>query len=183
MREKEKMLSGKLYFSMDRELVKERNNAKKLCLEFNRTAPLEQKKRKKILKKLLGESNNCYIEPPFYCDYGYNIKLGNNFYANHNCVILDVNTVRIGNDVLLGAGVHICTASHPIDPVERKKGLELGIPIEIGDNVWIGSGAIILGGLKIGDNSVIGAGSIVTKDIPPDVMAAGNPCSVIRELG
>jgi len=106
MTEKEKMLSGKLYFSMDRELVKERNNAKKLCLEFNRTAPLEQKKRKKILKKLLGESNNCYIEPPFYCDYGYNIKLGNNFYANHNCVILDVNTVRIGNDVLLGAGVH-----------------------------------------------------------------------------
>jgi len=183
MTEKEKMLSGKLYFAMDRQLVKERNNAKKLCLEFNKTGPLEEKKRKKILQKLLGGSNNCYIEPPFYCDYGYNIKLGTDFYANHNCVILDVNTVKIGNRVLLGDGVHICTASHPVDPMEREKGLELGVPIEIGGNVWIGSGAIILGGLKIGDNSVIGAGSVVTKDVPPNVLAAGNPCRVIRELG
>ncbi len=182
MTEKEKMLSGQLYFSMDKELVKERNYAKKLCFEFNATGTLEYKRREEILHRLLGEDNNCYIEPPFYCDYGYNILLGRNFYANYNCVILDVNTVKIGNDVLLGAGVQICTASHPVDPDERKSGLEFGLPIEIGNNVWIGSGAIILAGLKIGDNSVIGAGSIVTKDIPSNVVAAGNPCRIVREL-
>lgn len=182
MTEKEKMLSGALYNSKDKELVKERDYAKKLCFEFNSTDPLKNKIREEILHRLLGEDNNYYIEAPFYCDYGYNIKLGKNFYANHGCVILDVNTVKIGNDVLLGAGVQICAATHPVDPGERKSGLEYGLPVEIGNNIWIGSGAIILAGVKIGDNSVIGAGSIVTKDISPGVMATGNPCRVIKEF-
>lgn len=182
MTEKEKMLSGQLYFSADKELTAERNYAKKLCYEFNRIDPLKYSIRNKILRKLFRSGKRCHIESPFYCDYGYNIKLGENFYANHGCVILDVNTVKIGNNVLLGPYVQICTASHPLSPDKRNTGLEYGLPIEIGDNVWIGAGAVILPDVKIGDNSIIGAGGIVTKDIPPGVLALGNPCRVVKEL-
>jgi maltose O-acetyltransferase len=182
MTEKEKMLSGKLYLPTDEELTKERDYAKKLCHEFNVADPTDNDRKKRILKKLLRTDEDCTVEPNFYCDYGYNIIIGKNFYANHNCVILDVNTVEIGDNVFLGPGVQICAVSHPIDFNERIKGFEYGQPIKIGDNVWIGGSAIIIAGVKIGNNSVIGAGSIVVKNIPPDVLAAGNPCRVIRKL-
>ncbi len=182
MTEKEKMLSGKLYFSADKELVRERNYAQKLCYEFNRTSPLKYSRRIKILQKLFRSDSRCHIEPPFYCDYGYNIKFGENFYANYGCVILDVNVVDIGNNVLLGPYVQICTASHPLEYEKRNSGFEYGFPIKIGDNVWIGAGAVILPGVEIGNNSVIGAGSVVVKDIPSSVLAVGNLCRVIREL-
>jgi acetyltransferase-like isoleucine patch superfamily enzyme len=182
MTEKEKMLSGQLYISTDKELTAERNYAKRLCYEFNSGNPLRHIRRNRILQKLFRTDIKCCIEPPFYCDYGYNIEFGENFYANHGCVILDVNRVRIGNNVLLGPYVQICTASHPLEPDKRNTGLEYGLPIEIGSNVWIGSGAVILPDIKIGDNSIIGAGSIVTKDIPPGVLALGNPSRIIKEL-
>ncbi|WP_272509032.1 sugar O-acetyltransferase [Clostridium ganghwense] len=182
MTEKEKMLAGEFYQAFDKELVEERNYAKKLCHKFNMTDPSEQEKKIEILKKLFRTDKSCWIEPPFYCDYGYNIKIGENFYANHGCIILDVNEVKIGNNVLLAPGVKISTATHPIDPVERAKGNEYALPIEIGDNVWIGAGAIIVPGVKIGANTVIGAGSVVTKDIPENVVAVGNPCKVIRKI-
>ena len=182
MTEKEKMLSGQLYSSMDKELVRERNYAKKLCYEFNKTNPLRYSRRNKILQKLFRTNKSCHIEPQFYCDYGYNIIFGESFYANHGCIVLDVNTVKIGNNVLLGPCVQICTASHPLDSDKRNTGLEYGLPIEIGNNVWIGAGAVILAGVKIGNNSIIGAGSIVAKDIPSDVLALGNPCRIVREL-
>lgn len=182
MTEKEKMLSGQLYSSMDKELVRERNYAKKLCFEFNRTNPLKYNRRMRILRKLFRTNINCHVEAQFYCDYGYNVIFGENFYVNHGCVILDVNTVKIGNNVLIGPGVQICTAAHPLDPYKRNTGLEYGFPIEIGNNAWIGAGAVILAGVKIGDNSVIGAGSIVTRDVPSNVLALGNPCRFIKEL-
>jgi maltose O-acetyltransferase len=182
MTEKEKMLSGQLYLSSDGELLRERDYAKKLCFEFNMTEPSRHDKKRTILKKLFRTEKNCFVEPQFYCDYGYNIIIGKDFYANHGCVILDVNTVKIGNNVLLGPGVKICTASHPIDHKERVKGFEFGLPIEIGNNVWIGAGAVILPGVKIGNNSIIGAGSIVIKDLPSNVLAIGNPCRVIKKV-
>lgn len=182
MTEKEKMLAGEFYQAFDKELVKERNYAKRLCHEFNMTDPTEHEKKRQILKELFKTDKNCWVEPPFYCDYGYNIKIGENFYSNHGCIILDVNEVKIGNNVLLAPGVKISTATHPIDPVERAAGKEYALPIEIEDNVWIGAGVIILPGVKIGANTVIGAGSVVTKDIPENVVAVGNPCRVIRKL-
>jgi len=182
MTEKEKMLSGKLYLATDEELTKERDYAKKLCYKFNMTDPSDYNRKKEILKKLFRTDEDCTIEPNFYCDYGYNIIIGKNFCANHNCIILDVNTVEIGDNVFLGPGVQICTASHPIDLNERVRGFEYGRPIKIGDSVWIGAGVIIIAGVEIGDNSIIGAGSIVTKNISSNVLAAGNPCRVIREL-
>lgn len=182
MTEKEKMLAGEFYQAFDKELVKERNYAKELCHEFNMIDPTNHEKKREILKELFKTDKNCWIEPTFYCDYGYNIKIGENFYANHGCVILDVNEVKIGNNVLLAPGVKISTAAHPMDPVERSAGKEYALPIEIEDNVWIGAGAIILPGVKIGANTVIGAGSVVTKDIPKNVVAIGNPCRVMRKL-
>lgn len=118
----------------------------------------------------------------FFCDYGYNIEIGKNFYANHNCIILDVNKVKIGNNVMFAPNVQVYTATHPIDAEERVSGVEMGYAIKIGDNVWIGGGAIICPGVKIGENTTIAAGSVVTKDIPANVLAAGNPCRIIREL-
>lgn len=182
MTEKEKMLAGQLYNAMDEELVRERVYAKKLCYEFNITEPSDYEKRKALLKKLFRTEKECYIEPQFYCDYGYNIIIGKNFYANHGCVILDVNTVKLGDNVLLGPAVQICTPMHPVDHVERESGLEYGLPIEVGNNVWIGAGAVVIAGVKIGNNSIIGAGSVVTKNIPSNVLAAGNPCRIIREV-
>ncbi len=180
--EKEKMLSGNYYNASDEELIRERDYAKNLIFEFNHTRPNEKEKRKKILNKLIKAKGPFYIEPPFYCDYGYNIGVGENFYANHGCVILDVNKVQIGNNVLLGPNVQIYTATHPIDPMERLTGKEFAKPIVIGNNVWVGGGTIICPGVKIGDNVTIGAGSVVTKDIPDSVIAVGNPCKVIRGI-
>jgi len=181
--EKEKMLSGDLYFASDPELDKERNRARNLFNQYNQTMDDERELRSKILKDLLGQAGeDLYIEPPFYCDYGYNISTGNNVFFNYNCIVLDVVKVEIGDNVLIAPSVQINTATHPLDWEKRAEMYEFGKPIRIGSNVWIGSGAIICPGVSIADRSVIGAGSIVTKDIPSDVLAFGNPCSVIRVL-
>ncbi len=180
--EKEKMLNGELYNAADKELIKEREYARNLTSEYNQTKPNEVERRNHILGQLIKAKGSIYIEPPFHCDYGYNIVVGENFYANFGCVILDVNKVEIGDNVLLAPNVQLYTATHPIDPKERLSGLEFAKPIIIGNNVWIGGGTIICPGVKIGDNTTIGAGSVVTKDIPNNVIAVGNPCKVIKTI-
>lgn len=180
--EKEKMLAGELYIAADAELTAERERARKLIQAYNRTAPGDGEKRNQILARLIRAKGALYIEPPFYCDYGYNIEVGVNFYANFNCVILDVSAVKMGDNVLLGPCVQIYTATHPLEPAERLTGKELGRPVEVGDNVWIGGGAVICPGVRIGGNTTIGPDSVVTRDIPESVFAAGNPCRTIRVL-
>lgn len=180
--EKQKMLSGQLYFPSDKQLQQEREAAKKLCHQFNLCGPDERKQGMKILKSLFGSNNTAWIEPPFYCDYGYNIVAGKQFYANHGCVILDTAAVTIGDDVLLAPGVLISTASHPLDPEQRRKGMETALPITIGNNVWIGMGAKILPGVEIGDNAVIGAGAVVTKSVEANCVYAGVPARLIDTI-
>ena len=181
--EKEKMLSGELYNALDDELSKERLKARLLIKELNDSREDEDVKRAGIIKKLIPDSgDNLWLQPPFYCDYGANIKIGDSVFFNFNCVVLDVAQVAIGHRTKIGPNVQIYTATHPIDYKERATGLESGKTITIGEDVWIGGGAIICPGVTIGDRTVIGSGSIVTKDIPSDVFAAGNPCKVIREL-
>lgn len=182
--EKEKMLEGELYDPLDSQLFAERQHARLISKAFNDTSIDQQEERDRLIKELIPESGQgVWIEPPFYCDYGSNIMLGNKVYFNFNCVVLDVAPVRVGSNVLFGPAVHIYTATHPLSAVERRTGLELGRPVEIGDDVWVGGGVIICPGIRVGARSVIGAGSIVTKDIPEDVVAAGNPCRIIREVG
>lgn len=180
--EKEKMLSGDYYNANDQELIRERDHARNLTFEFNHTKPSEKERRQEILRQLIIAKGRFYIEAPFNCDYGYNIEIGENFYANYGCTILDVNKVKIGDNALLAPNVQIYTATHPTDPIERLKGLENAKSILIGNNVWIGGGTIICPGVKIGDNVTIGAGSVVTKDLPDNVIAAGNPCRVIKRI-
>ncbi len=183
MDEKEKMILGELYYANNEELVKERVKAKDLCYEYNNLKPSQEKERKEVLKKLLGNTKeNFLIEQPFICDYGYNIEIGENFYANHNLTILDCNKVKFGDNVFIAPNCSFYTAGHPLDVETRNKGLEYAKPIEVGNNVWIGGNVVILPGVKIGDNAVIGAGSVVTKNIPSNVLAVGNPCKVIREI-
>ena len=182
MTEKEKMLAGQLYCANDGELFNARKRARKLTRLFNNTTEDELDYRRELLAELLGTMDeNCNIEPPFYCDYGGNITVGRNFYANFDCIVLDVCRVVIGDNVLLGPRVGIYTAGHPVDPAIRDSGLEFGQPITIGNNVWIGGNAVILPGVTIGDNAVIGAGSVVTKDVPRNAVAVGNPCKMIRK--
>lgn len=181
--EKHKMITGQVYRPGDDLLREERRHAKRLLKMFNDTLPDELEKRAVILNELFGAiGSNPEIEPPFYCDYGYNVSVGNNFYANHNCIILDGAPVIIGDNVFLGPNVQIYTATHPLAVEERNQGLETAIPITIGDSVWICGGVIINPGVTVGRGTTIGAGSVVTKDIPPNVFAAGNPCKVIRNL-
>jgi len=180
--EKQKMISGELYNAADKDLTKDRIRAKELLFEYNSTSPKDLDKRKEIMNNLINAKGSFYIEFPFYCDYGYNIEIGDNFYANHGCVFLDVNKVKIGDNVLFAPYVQVYSATHPIEADVRATGLELGLPITIGNNVWIGGGAIICPGVNIGNNVTIGAGSVVTKDIPDNVVAAGNPCKIIRHL-
>lgn len=181
--EKEKMLSGELYNALDDELSKERLKARLLIKELNDSREDENAKRAKIIKKLIPDSgDSLWLQPPFYCDYGANIKIGNSVFFNFNCVVLDVAQVTIGHRTKIGPNVQIYTATHPIDYKGRATGLELGKKIMIGEDVWIGGASIICPGVTIGDRTVIGVGSIVTKDIPSDVFAAGNPCKVIRKL-
>ena len=181
--EKDKMIAGQLYRSSDDLLRNERKRARRLLKVFNDSLPDETEKRAGILKELLNAlGQRTEIEPPFYCDYGYNISIGDNFYANFNCVILDCAKVTIGDNVFLGPNVQIYTATHPLAVEERNKGLEAAKPIIIGDGVWICGGVIINPGATIGRGTTIGSGSVVTRDIPPDVFAAGNPCKVIRNL-
>lgn len=181
--EKQKMLSGELYNAQDEELIKERVRTRLLLKKLNDLPEDQAKERKQILNELISESGkNLQIQPPFYCDYGYNIEIGDDVFFNFNCVVLDVVRVKIGNRVLFGPNVQIYTATHPLNHGERAAGLESGQPITIGDDVWIGGSAIINPGVEIGDRTVIGAGSVVTKNVPADVFAAGNPCKVIRNL-
>ncbi len=183
MSEKEKMLKGELYLSFDEQLAKERNVAKELCYDLNNTRPSNQDEIDRIIDKLLGShGDNSYLTAPFYCDYGYNISVGDNFYTNHGCVILDCNKVSIGNNVFIAPNVCIGAASHPLDPVIRASGLEDAYPITIGNDVWIGANVTILGGVTIGNNVVIGAGSLVNKDIPSNSVAVGVPCKVNKKL-
>ncbi|MCK6207415.1 sugar O-acetyltransferase [Bacillus infantis] len=179
--EKEKMLAGELYDAADPILVKERANARRLTRLFNLTEETEEKKRTALLKELLGSTGNkLYIEPSFRCDYGYNIKVGENFYANFDCVILDVCEVNIGDHCFMAPGVHIYTAGHPLHPEERNAGPEFGKPVTIGNNVWIGGRAVINPGVKIGNNAVIASGAVVTKDVPDNAVVGGNPARVIK---
>ncbi|WP_049630537.1 sugar O-acetyltransferase [Cellvibrio sp. pealriver] len=164
----------------DPQLRAERKRAKQLCQQLNALPADQIKARKPIYQQLFGQVSSAYIEPNFYCDYGSNIFLGEKFYANHNCVILDCAEVRIGDRVMFGPSVQIYATTHPLDPLERATGKEFCAAVTIGDDCWIGGGAIILAGVTIGKGSVVGAGSVVTKDIPEGVVAVGNPCSVIR---
>lgn len=180
--EKQKMLSEQEYFPSNKELQRERFDAKSLCHQFNQLSPKEGKAARKLIMQLFGESQGAWIEPPFYCDYGYNIKAGKNFYANHGVVILDAAPVTIGDDVLLAPGVLISTATHPKDPLKRKKGIETAHPVSIGNNAWIGMGAKILPGVKIGDNAIIAAGAVVTKDVPESMVYGGCPAVKISDI-
>ena len=180
--EKEKMLSGEIYYANDKELVLERTKAKKILHKLNVTEYLMNGNAKNILRQLLPNSDKrLYIEPPFHCDYGYNIHSGENVYFNVNCVVLDTMKVEIGNNVFFGPGVHIYTATHPLNALERRT-VEFSKPVFIGDDCWIGGNTVICPGVKIGNGCTIGAGSVVTKDIPDHSLAVGNPARVIREL-
>jgi maltose O-acetyltransferase len=181
--EKDLMLAGLPYLAADPALTLERRNARRLTRLYNAMTEDEAERRLEILFELLGAiGERCEIEPPFRCDYGSLITLGNNFYANFGCVILDCNRVTIGRDVKFGPGVHVYAATHPADPVIRASGRELAFPVTIGDGVWVGGRSIILPGVTIGEGTTIGAGSVVAKSIPPQVVAAGVPCRVIRAL-
>lgn len=183
MTEKEKMMLGEAYLGWDIELVKDRDKAKELCFQLNQTSPSKREERLAIVKELFGKvGKNPWIESSFHCDYGSHIMVGDNFYANHHCVILDSANVIMGNDVLLGPNIGMYTPNHPFTTKERREGYETAKPITIGNDVWMGGNVTILGGATIGNNVIIGAGSVVTKDIPSDVIAVGNPCKVIRML-
>lgn len=184
MTEKEKCEQGLLYdANCDSELVNERIRCKDLCLSYNNTTGKDSDKRNRLIREIIKTNRkNIFIEPPFWCDYGYNIELGENFYANHNLVILDGAKVKFGNHVFIGPNCSFYTAGHPLSIKERNQGLEFACPITIGDNVWLGGNVVVLPGVTIGNNSVIGAGSVVAKDIPENVIAIGNPCKIMREI-
>jgi len=178
--ERQKMLAGELYDALDAELVAARGRARDLCQALNATREAEQAERRRILRELFGKGgDSVWMQPPFFCDYGTNIELGERVFFNFNCVVLDVCRVRIGSFTLFGPAVQIYTPMHPMDAARRRK-QEYGKPVEIGDDVWVGGGAIILPGVRIGARAVIGAGSVVTRDVPEGMFAAGNPCRVIR---
>ncbi|WP_452232399.1 sugar O-acetyltransferase [Lacinutrix sp. MEBiC02595] len=179
--EKQKMLSGKLYNALDIELSQERLKARLLIKELNDLKEDEKEKRGEILKDLIpNQEKNLWIQTPFYCDYGYNLIVGEGVFFNYNCIALDVMPIKIGPRSLMGPNVQLYTATHPMDFKERASGLEFAKPITIGEDVWLGGGVIVCPGVTIGDRTVIGAGSVVTKDMPSDVFAAGNPCRIIN---
>ena len=183
MTEKEKMLSGQMYDSSDPILVAERHNARLLFQKFNSMGDEDKEQRDKLMYELIGKAGEeLFIEPPFYCDYGYNIEVGDKFFMNYNCCILDVMQVKIGNFVMCGPNVQIYTATHPMDAKTRSSWLEFAKPVEIGNDVWIGGGAIINPGVTIGNGVVIGAGAVVTKDVPDNVFYAGNPAKIIKHI-
>ena len=183
MTEKEKMLAGELYNAADPVLVKERHKARLLTQQINSLNENAKKERNQLLRTLMPDAGKgLWIEPPFYCDYGYNIRTGKNVFFNFNCCILDVMPVTIGSDVLFGPNVQIYTATHPLEAEARKTWLEFAKPITIGDDVWVGGGAIICPGVTIGNGVVIGAGAVVTKSVPDNVFVGGNPARVIKQI-
>lgn len=180
---KERMKSGKLYFCTDEELAREQLKCLDRLYDFNQTRPSEMEKRSALLKEILAEvGENCYVEPPLHANWGIHTHFGRNVYANFNLTLVDDTDIFVGDSVMFGPNVVVATAGHPIDPELRRKVAQFNVPIRIGSNVWIGAGAILLPGVTIGENSVIGAGSVVTHDIPPNVVAVGNPCRVLREI-
>lgn len=172
---------GMVYISDD-SVMEEQKVSRRILRRLNTVDPADFDEISRLVKELLGKSEGAFINPPFYCDYGTHIEVGKNFFANYNCTILDVAAVKIGDNCQMAPNVAIYTAGHPLHPVSRNSAYEYGIPVEIGDNVWIGGNTVILPGVHIGSNSVIGAGSVVTKDIPEWCVAAGNPCKVIRKI-
>ena len=183
MIEREKMIAGQIYNPIDVELELDRLNAKTLCLEYNSLDANDRQGKKNLLNRLVGKcGENITIEPNFFCDYGYNLEFGENFYINHNSVFLDCAKIVFGDNVFIGPNCGFYTAGHPVVAEERNTFLEYANPICVGDNVWIGGNCVVLQGVTIGEGSVIGAGSVVTKDIPSNVVAFGNPCRVIRQI-
>ena len=176
------MLAGELYNPLDVELCRDRARCRELCQLLSATRENQNEKRQRLLAELIGSETDVSIQPPFFCDYGKNIVLGQKVFFSFNCVVLDVAQVKIGDNVLFGPSVQIYTATHPIGASERRKSLECAKPITIGSDVWIGGGAIICPGVNIGDRTVIGAGSVVTRNVPSDVVVAGNPARVVRDL-
>ena len=182
---KKRMQEGRLYLPEDEEIM----HQQMLCLEklydYNATRPSEYEKREELLKEMFAEiGEGCYIEPPFHANWaGKHVHFGSNVYANFNLTLVDDTDIYVGDKVMFGPNVTVATAGHPIDPELRYQAMQYNIPVHIGENVWIGANAVVLPGITIGDNSVIGAGSVVTKDIPPNVVAVGNPCRVLREIG
>ena len=180
--ERRKMLAGEMYDPLDPELAAAREHARDLCQALNATRESQQDERRLILRQLFGTGGETvWMQPPFFCDYGSNIELGERVFFNFNCVVLDVCRVRIGDFALFGPAVQIYTPMHPLD-ADRRRREEFGKPVDIGSDVWVGGGAIILPGVRIGSRAVIGAGSVVSRDVPEGVLAAGNPCRVIREI-
>ncbi len=184
MTEWEKAQAGYLYdANYDKELIRQRERCADLCYELNQCRPSDTKRQEKLLHQILGKiKGNVVVTAPFYCDYGCNISVGEQFYANHNCTILDGAGVTFGDNVFIAPNCVFSTAGHPIDAAQRNQGLEIALPITVGDNVWIGANVSVLPGVTIGSNTVIGAGSTVNKDIPDGVIAAGSPCRVIRKI-
>lgn len=180
---RERMHDGRLYFCNDEELMREQLQCLERLYNFNATRPSEQAKRSEMLRELLAEvGDNCYIEPPFHANWGIHTHFGNNVYANFNLTMVDDTDIFVGDNVMFGPNVTVATAGHPIIPDLRRKVAQFNIPVHIGDNVWIGAGSVILPGITIGENSVIGAGSVVTRDVPANVVAVGNPCRVLRRI-
>lgn len=183
MTEREKMLAGELYVATDPELVRARDGARRATRRFAELDPADVEPRAAILRELLGSFGpGAYVEPPLFVDYGAHLHLGARAYLNTGCVLLDCARIDIGDDAFLGPGVHVYTATHPLDPEERARGPELARPVRIGAKAWIGGAVVIVPGVSIGEGATIGAGSVVTRDVPPRCVAAGNPCRVIRTL-
>jgi maltose O-acetyltransferase len=180
--ERDKMLAGRLYDALDPALVTDRYRARELCQKLNTASASEEALRRELCRAIFGKGGDTvWLQPPFFCDYGSNIELGERVFFNFNCVVLDVCRVCIGDYTLFGPGVQILTPMHPLNAALRRKE-EYGKPVHIGSDVWVGAGAFVLPGVSIGARAVIGAGSVVTRDVPPDVFAAGNPCRVIRKI-
>lgn len=181
---REKMQNGELYLPSDETILKEQYAKLEILYDFNATRPSELEKRTEILRRLFAEiGEDCYIEPPLHANWGCHTHFGNHVYANFNLTLVDDGDIFVGDNVMFGPNVTLATAGHPVEPERRRLGMQFNIPIHIGNNVWIGTGSIILPGVTIGDNTVIGAGSVVTKDIPANVVAVGNPCRILREIG
>lgn len=184
MTEREKAAMGVLYdANYDRELLQDRMACKDLCYQFNQCRPSETDRQRQLLEQIIAQTGKrITVTAPFWCDYGYNIQLGNDFYSNHNLVILDAAQVCFGDNVFIAPNCCFSTAGHPIDAAQRDRGLEIALPITVGNHVWIGAGVTVLPGVTIGDNTVIGAGSVVNKDLPAGVVAVGNPCKPVRAI-